>query len=173
MLFAMKIKPYLGTYFPKVVAPLDLWMDMIILAVGASSVSSICCYSEDRMTNNDATVTGQMNSLALLAHALISKVGSAGSQLRTNIHKAFVDFIFEKTKTVCSEVLESLPSVFCIEVLLMTFHLSSEDEKVTSAKYILSSVKGINALPSDFNSIQLNGDSEGAKPRLASEDGFF
>ncbi|KAL8124720.1 auxin transport protein BIG isoform X1 [Apium graveolens] len=166
------------------------------------------CYSEDRMTNNDATVTGQMNvsqidelcfellhnfltshllsnsleeylvrkilsvdngcfvyndqSLTLLAHALISRVGSAGSQLRNNIQKAFVDFICEKTKTVCSgspeikEVLESLPSVFYIEVLLMTFHLSSEDEKVTSAKCILSSLRGIDALPSGFSSVQLS-----------------
>ncbi|XP_017240355.1 auxin transport protein BIG isoform X1 [Daucus carota subsp. sativus] len=173
-----------------------------------SIINCQACFSEDRMSNNDAAVTGQRNitqinelcfellhnflashllsdileeylvmkilsadngcfvyndqSLALVAHALISKVGSDGSQLRSDIQKVFVDFIFEKIKTVClgspeiKEVIESLPSVFHIEVLLMTFHLSSEDEKARAANYILSSLREINALPSGFSTVQLS-----------------
>lgn len=99
-------------------------------------------------------------TLALLAHALICRVGLAGSQLRTKIQKAFVDFISEKVKTCSScpdlkEVLETLPSVFHIEILLMSFHLSSEDEKSKSANFIFSSLGEIVALPAGFSSMQL------------------
>lgn len=101
-------------------------------------------------------------TLALIAHTLICRVGVAGSQLRFKIQKVFVDFVFEKVKTICSgalslkDLLETLPSVFHIEILLMSFHLSSEEEKSTSAKFIFSSLRAIDALPAGFEIRQLS-----------------
>ncbi|XWS75634.1 hypothetical protein CRYUN_Cryun01aG0107800 [Craigia yunnanensis] len=88
-------------------------------------------------------------TLTLLAHALFSKVGLAGSQLRTKIYGGFVSFIVEKAKAICSdcpnlkELLVALPSVFHIEILLMAFHLSPEGEKVTLANTIFSTLRTI------------------------------
>ncbi|XVE72276.1 hypothetical protein DITRI_Ditri11bG0026400 [Diplodiscus trichospermus] len=107
-------------------------------------------YLVDRVLNvengifvyNDPTLT-------LLAHALFSKVGLAGSQLRTKIYRGFVSCIVEKAKAICSdcpnleELLVALPSVFHIEILLMAFHLSPEGEKVTLANFIFSTLKTI------------------------------
>ncbi|CAK9175800.1 unnamed protein product [Ilex paraguariensis] len=101
-------------------------------------------------------------TLALLAHGLIYRDGLTGSQLRTKIYGIYVDFVCGKAKTLCStcpsleEFLETMPSVFHIEILLMAFHLSSEDEKTTLAKFIFSSVRSIDAPVAGFNSTQLS-----------------
>ncbi|XP_057963954.1 auxin transport protein BIG isoform X2 [Malania oleifera] len=101
-------------------------------------------------------------TLTLLAHALICKHGLAGSQLRTKLYRGFVDYIVEKANSICSgcptlkELLETLPSLFHIEILLMAFHLSPEGEKATLAKFVFSSIKAIDSLPSGFNSAQLS-----------------
>ncbi|KAA8547874.1 hypothetical protein F0562_004303 [Nyssa sinensis] len=101
-------------------------------------------------------------TLTLLAHSLICRVGMAGSQLRAKIYKVFVDFIAEKVKRVFTgcpslkEFLETLPSVFHIEILLMAFHLSSEDEKAALVNFIFSSLKEIDAPSAGFDSTQLS-----------------
>lgn len=90
-------------------------------------------------------------TLALLAHALISQVGSGRSHLRSKIYQIFVSFVLEKAKAICSscpslqELLETLPSVFHIEILLMAFHLSSNDEKAAQVKSLFSSLSNIDA----------------------------
>ncbi|CAI9109909.1 OLC1v1009837C1 [Oldenlandia corymbosa var. corymbosa] len=99
-------------------------------------------------------------TLALLAHALISRSGPSGSHLRSKIYDIFIDFVVEKTKAVCSscptlhEVLETLPSVFHIEILLMAFHLSADKEKSSQMSAIFSSIRTIDA-PSGCDSMQL------------------
>ncbi|KAI3784947.1 hypothetical protein L1987_44055 [Smallanthus sonchifolius] len=101
-------------------------------------------------------------TLALLAHTLICRVGLSGNQLRTKVQKVFVEFVFEKVKSVCArcpslkELIETLPSVFHIEILLMSFHLSSEEEKAVQANFIFSSIKTIEILSNGFSSTQLS-----------------
>jgi E3 ubiquitin-protein ligase UBR4 len=101
-------------------------------------------------------------TLALIAHTLICRVGLAGRQLRSQIQKIYVEFVIEKANKICSssislnELLEILPSVFHVEILLMSFHMSSEEEKSTSAKFIFSSLKAIVALPAGFEIRQLS-----------------
>ncbi|KAI3796409.1 hypothetical protein L1987_39079 [Smallanthus sonchifolius] len=93
-----------------------------------------------------------------LAHTLICRVGLSGNQLRTKVQKVFVEFVFEKVKSVCArcpslkELTGTLPSVFHIEILLMSFHLSSEEEK----NFIFSSIKTIELLSNGFSSTQLS-----------------
>lgn len=100
-------------------------------------------------------------TLSLLAHILLSKVGLVGSQLRSKVYRGFVDFISEKAKSVSSscpslkELLGTLPSVFHIEIFLITFHLSSESEKGTMANFVLSSLKSID-VPTVLNNAQLS-----------------
>lgn len=101
-------------------------------------------------------------TLALLAHTLICRVGLSGNQLRTIVQKVFVEFVFEKVKSVCArcpnlkELIETLPSVFHIEILLMSFHLSSEEEKAVQANFIFSSIKTVELLSTGFSSTQLS-----------------
>ncbi|XP_023737665.1 auxin transport protein BIG [Lactuca sativa] len=101
-------------------------------------------------------------TLAVLAHTLICRDGMSGNQLRTKVQRVFSEFVFEKVKTVCTqcptlkEVIDSLPSVFHIEILLMSFHLSSEEEKAGHADFIFSSIKSIEPLSNGFNSTQLS-----------------
>ncbi|GAB4828001.1 hypothetical protein Ancab_040036 [Ancistrocladus abbreviatus] len=101
-------------------------------------------------------------SLALLAHALICRVGASGSQLRNTIYRGFVDFIVEKGKFVCSncpsvkELLGSLPSMLHMEILLMAFHLSPETEKVALAHSIFSTLKELDAHAAGSSSTQLS-----------------
>ncbi|KAD4888024.1 hypothetical protein E3N88_20097 [Mikania micrantha] len=101
-------------------------------------------------------------TLALLAHTLICRVGLSGNQLRTKVQKVFVEFIFEKVKSVCAccpslkELIETLPSVLHVEILLMSFHLSSEEEKAVQASFIFSSIKTIELLSNGFSSTQLS-----------------
>lgn len=117
-------------------------------------VEQILNVDNDVFVYNDQTLT-------LLAHTLICRPGSAGSSLRTKIYSRFVGFIVEKAAVVCSncpslkELLGTLPSVFHIEILLMAFHLSSEDEKATIANSIFSCLGEIDA-SSDFSSTQLS-----------------
>ncbi|XP_022727915.1 auxin transport protein BIG-like isoform X2 [Durio zibethinus] len=97
-------------------------------------------------------------TLSLLAHALLSKVGLGGSHLRTKIYRGFVSFIVEKAEAICSdcpnmeELLVTLPSVFHIEILLMAFHLSPEGEKVTLSNFIFSTLRTIH-VPSAGSSV--------------------
>ncbi|KAL0377633.1 UNVERIFIED_CONTAM: Auxin transport protein BIG [Sesamum radiatum] len=92
--------------------------------------------------------------LALLANILVCRVGLAGSSLRTKIYQMFVRFIHHKAKAVCSrspslkEIVETLPSMFHIEIVLIAFHSSSDEEKGVLANQILSSIKTID-IPSD------------------------
>ncbi|KAI3452175.1 hypothetical protein Pfo_008840 [Paulownia fortunei] len=113
------------------------------------------------MVENDAyKYNDQM--LALLAHILVCRVGSAGSRLRTKIYQMFVKFIHLKAKTVCSicpglkEIVETLPSLFHIEILLIAFHFSSEEEKAVLANEILLSLKTIDIPSAGFDSMQLS-----------------
>ncbi|KAI5432312.1 hypothetical protein KIW84_036161 [Lathyrus oleraceus] len=88
-------------------------------------------------------------TLTLLAHTLFSRVGSAGSQLRTKIFRGYVAFVVEKAKSVyvnCPSINEltcTLPSLFHIEVVLMAFHLSCEGEKGVMANLIFSTLKEV------------------------------
>ncbi|KAB2075053.1 hypothetical protein ES319_A07G193500v1 [Gossypium barbadense] len=107
-------------------------------------------YLVERILNvEDATFVYNDQTLALLAHALFSKVDFAGSQLRTKIYRGFVSFIVEKAKSICSdcptlkELLVTLPSVFHIEILLMAFHLSPDEEKVTLANFVFSALQTV------------------------------
>lgn len=100
--------------------------------------------------------------LALLAHILVCRVGSAGSRSRTKTYQMFVKFIHQKAKTVCSvspglkEIVETLPSLFHIEILLIAFHFSSEEEKAALANEILSSLKTIDVPSTGSDSMQLS-----------------
>nr|XP_011467865.1 PREDICTED: auxin transport protein BIG [Fragaria vesca subsp. vesca] len=101
-------------------------------------------------------------TLTLLAHILFCRVGLAGSRLRDQIFQGFVDYIIQKTKAIslkCStfkELLEALPSVFHIEILLMAFHLSSEEEKASHANLIFSTLRAIGPPPLDLNGAHLS-----------------
>ncbi|KAL5723323.1 RING-type E3 ubiquitin transferase [Ranunculus cassubicifolius] len=102
------------------------------------------------------------HTLSLLAHTLLSRVGASGSQLRTNIFKGYVNFIIEKTKAVSlrcpttKELLGTLPCVFHIQILFMSFHLSSEVEKRTLANLIFSSITGTKAPKGETSCLQLS-----------------
>lgn len=101
-------------------------------------------------------------TLALVAHALVSEMGSADSGLRTKVYNIFIDFVDKKAKAICStcpslqELLPSLPSLFHIETLLMAFHLSSDDEKIVLVNSIFSSISSIEAPSPGFGSMQLS-----------------
>ncbi|XP_077214481.1 auxin transport protein (BIG) [Tasmannia lanceolata] len=101
-------------------------------------------------------------TLALLAHALVYKMGFTGSHLRTKVYEGYVHFILEKAKNICSkcpslkDFLASLPCTFHIEVLLMAFHLSTEADKATLANLLFSSLKAIDSPPAGFNIMQLS-----------------
>ncbi|TMX03791.1 hypothetical protein EJD97_014195 [Solanum chilense] len=123
--------------------------------VGESLVEKILVIENGAFAYNDLT-------LGLLAHAVVCLVDSAGSNLRTKIYNIFADFVLEKAKTICSkcpnlkEFLEILPSLFHIEILLMAFHLSSEDEKAVQVNVVSSTLKAA-AVPSNgFDSTQLS-----------------
>ncbi|KAF5725427.1 auxin transport protein BIG isoform X1 [Tripterygium wilfordii] len=91
------------------------------------------------------------HTLSLLANTLFCRMGVPGSKLRAKLYGVFVGFIREKAKAVCSgflsfkELLRTLPSLFHIEILLMAFHLSSEEEKASLASLIYSSLQTIDA----------------------------
>ncbi|KAI3768455.1 hypothetical protein L2E82_19139 [Cichorium intybus] len=114
------------------------------------------------LTVENGSFTYNHQTLAVLAHTLISRDGVSGNQLRTKVQRVYSEFVIEKVKSVCTqcptlkEVTESLPSVFHIEILLMSFHLSSEEEKAANASFIFSSIKTIEHLSNDFNSTQLS-----------------
>ncbi|GJR24096.1 auxin transport protein BIG [Tanacetum coccineum] len=114
------------------------------------------------LTIENGSFIYNQQTLALLAHTLICRVDLSGKQLRTKVHKVFVEFVSEKVKSVCArcpslkELIETLPSVFHIEILLMSFHLSSEEEKAVQANFIFSSIKTIEPLSNGFNSTQLS-----------------
>ncbi|KAK6913403.1 LOW QUALITY PROTEIN: E3 ubiquitin ligase UBR4, C-terminal [Dillenia turbinata] len=101
-------------------------------------------------------------TLILLAQILICRVGSAGSRLRNKVYKGYVDFIFHKVEAVCSkcpslnELLDSLPSIFYIEILIMAFHLSSEDEKAMLASLVFSSLQTLDAPAAGCSITQLS-----------------
>ncbi|XP_057769810.1 auxin transport protein BIG [Salvia miltiorrhiza] len=100
--------------------------------------------------------------LALLAHILVCRVGSAGSRLRSKIYQLFVRFIHQKAKTICAtssdlkDIVETMPSLFHIEIILMVFHLSSDVEKGLLASQILSSFKAIDIPSMTSDSMQLS-----------------
>lgn len=100
--------------------------------------------------------------LALLSHILVSRVGSSGSRLRSKVYQMFVKFIHQKAKTIVSvcpglkEITETLPSLFHIEILLIAFHFSSEEEKAVLANEILSSIKTIDIPSTSSDSVQLS-----------------
>ncbi|XP_074308362.1 auxin transport protein BIG [Silene latifolia] len=101
-------------------------------------------------------------TLALLAHVLIQRVGSSGSHLRNKVYTEFVNFIVEKEKEVflnCpswKELLASLPNVLHMEIILMAFHLSSESEKAALTELIFSTLKTFAALTKRLSSLQLS-----------------
>lgn len=117
-------------------------------------VEKILTVENGAFSYNDRTLT-------LLAHTLFTRVGSAGSQLRTKICRGYVAFVVEKAKTVCvkcpsiNDLVGTLPSLFHIEVVLMAFHLSSEGEKAVMASLIYSTLKEVANLALDLNSTLL------------------
>ncbi|GMI69029.1 BIG, LOW PHOSPHATE-RESISTANT ROOT 1, DARK OVER-EXPRESSION OF CAB 1, TRANSPORT INHIBITOR RESPONSE 3 [Hibiscus trionum] len=120
-------------------------------------------YLVERILNvENGTFVYNDQTLTLLAHALFSKVGLAGSQLRTNIYRGFVSFIVEKAKSICSdcpnlkELLVTLPSVFHIEILLMAFHLSPDEDKATMANFIFSALRTIDVPSAGSYGMQLS-----------------
>ncbi|KAL8161170.1 hypothetical protein V2J09_012659 [Rumex salicifolius] len=85
-------------------------------------------------------------TMALLAHAIISRRGSAGHQLRKKVYLESVKFIVDQGNS-CSfncnnfkDLLLSLPSMLHVEILLVAFHLSSQEEKVELADLVFSSL---------------------------------
>ncbi|XP_048230333.1 auxin transport protein BIG [Ricinus communis] len=118
-------------------------------------IEQILNVEDDTFVYNDQTLT-------LLSHTLSSRVGLAGSQLRTKLFKGYVGFIVDKAKAVCSncpsikEVVGTLPSLFHIEILVMAFHLSSEQEKAALANLIFSSIRAVDAPSSGFSNTQLS-----------------
>ncbi|KAK1310864.1 Auxin transport protein BIG [Acorus calamus] len=100
-------------------------------------------------------------TLTLLARAYICR-GSSVGHLSFKIYKKYVNFILEKVKVIPSSFLErkefygSLPGVFHIEILLMAFHLSSEDEKSALAEFLCASLEQITAPLSEFNGTHLS-----------------
>ncbi|KAK2663188.1 hypothetical protein Ddye_001762 [Dipteronia dyeriana] len=101
-------------------------------------------------------------TLTLLAHTLFCRAGLTGHQLRTKIFKIFIDFIAEKAKAVCSkcpslkEFLGTLPSLFHMEILLITFHLSSEGEKTTLANLVFNCLRALDTPSEGFYGTQLS-----------------
>lgn len=101
-------------------------------------------------------------TLMLLARTLFCRVGLAGCNLRTKIYQRFVDFIVVKAKAVSSkcpslkELLETLPSALHMEILLIAFYLSSEEEKAILANLIFSSLRAVDVSPEGFYSTQLS-----------------
>ncbi|XP_073156563.1 auxin transport protein BIG [Henckelia pumila] len=101
-------------------------------------------------------------TLALLARILVCRVGSAGTILRTKLYETFLKFIYEKAKTVCSmcavlkDIVETLPSLFHIEILLIAFHFSSQEEKSTLARKVLSALQTIYIPSTGFDTMQLS-----------------
>ncbi|KAJ1406495.1 Zinc finger, UBR-type [Sesbania bispinosa] len=117
-------------------------------------VEKILTVENGAFNYNDRTLT-------LLAHTLFCRVGSAGSLLRTKICRGYVAFVVEKAKTVCiqcpsiSDLVDTLPSLFHIEVVLVAFHLSSEGEKAVMANLIFSTLKEVSNPVLDLNSTLL------------------
>lgn len=101
-------------------------------------------------------------TLALLAHAVIYRRGSAGHQLRKKVYLEFVKFIVEKGNSVSSncstfkDLLSSLPSMLHIEILLVAFHLSSQDEKVALADIVFSSLNKLDLHSATLTGTQLS-----------------
>lgn len=101
------------------------------------------------------------HTLTLLSHALISRTGSDDNNLSMKIFKAYGDFILDKTKDTVNNNAESdnffaaLPCAFYLDILLMAYHLSDEDDKATLANYILSSIKTVDAPKAEFSGKQL------------------
>ncbi|GKA19277.1 hypothetical protein Tco_0699192, partial [Tanacetum coccineum] len=86
-----------------------------------------------------------------------SSVDLSGNQLRTKVHKVFVEHVSDKVKSVCAccpslkELIETLLLVFHIEILLMSFHLSFEEEKHTVIMPGITSIMaGSNSLTHDI-----------------------
>ncbi|KAL5095744.1 hypothetical protein RYX36_000071 [Vicia faba] len=105
-------------------------------------VEKILIVENGAFNYNDRTLT-------LLAHTLFSRVGSAGSQLRAKICRGYVAFVVEKARSVyvncpsINELIVTLPSLFHIEVVLMAFHLSCEEEKGVMTNLIFSTLKEV------------------------------
>nr|AGH32778.1 auxin transport protein BIG [Krascheninnikovia arborescens] len=101
-------------------------------------------------------------TLVLLAQTLVCRVGSSGSHLRKKVYQQFVDFIGKKEKDVRSncavlqDLLMSLPNVFHMEIILLAFHLSSENEKVSLADLIFSNIKIFASSSQGLSSLQLS-----------------
>ncbi|KZV25002.1 auxin transport protein BIG [Dorcoceras hygrometricum] len=101
-------------------------------------------------------------TLALLARILVCRVGSAGTVLRTKLYETFLEFTHEKAKTVGStgaalkDMIESLPSLFHVEILLIAFHFSSREEKSILARKVLSALQSIYIPSAGFDTMQLS-----------------
>ncbi|EPS73190.1 hypothetical protein M569_01564, partial [Genlisea aurea] len=100
--------------------------------------------------------------LALLAHILVCRSDSGGSFLRTKVYQLFVEYINQQAKAACSEcstledVVESLPSVFHVEIVLIAYHFASREEKSMLANGLLSAIKNIDIPLTSSSSLQLS-----------------
>lgn len=99
-------------------------------------------------------------TLTLLAHALISRADLDGT-LTIKIYERYINFVLEKAKNICcicpdpSDFFSTLPCAFHLEILLIAFHLSDEADKIALANSVLSSIKKIDAHPTEFTAKQL------------------
>lgn len=100
-------------------------------------------------------------TLALIAHPIVSRVGMAGRHLRSKAYEAFVDYINDKAKMISSncptieDLVRNLPSLFHIEILLMAFHLSPDDEKAALAKSLFATLRVVGD-PTGFDGTQMS-----------------
>ncbi|KAL7101089.1 hypothetical protein ACP275_08G035100 [Erythranthe tilingii] len=138
----------------------ELLQKLVMLRVFSESLEESLAEKILTVENGAHMYNDQM--LALLAHILVSRVGSAGSTLRTKIYQMFVKFIHQKAKSVCSvcpglkEIVETLPSPFHMEILFMAFHFSSEEEKAVLANEVLLSLKTIDIPSTGSDVVQLS-----------------
>ncbi|KAJ3693241.1 hypothetical protein LUZ60_008721 [Juncus effusus] len=94
-------------------------------------------------------------TLALVAHSLVSCDDlTGGNKLRSGLFTRYMDFITEKIEnhTVMTSLTEStdlsvlLPCAFHLEILIMAFHLSRQDEKMALAELAFCTLKKLSEI---------------------------
>ncbi|KAK8459521.1 hypothetical protein SEVIR_2G160200v4 [Setaria viridis] len=92
-------------------------------------------------------------ALALVAHAM-TYAANSGFSLGRKIFVQYVTYLLEKANDTSSSSLNvsdfcaSLPCAFHLEILLATFHLTTESEKADLVKIVLSSLEKMKKPPS-------------------------
>ncbi|XP_042440937.1 auxin transport protein BIG-like [Zingiber officinale] len=137
----------------------DLLQNLLVHHVLSSSLKD---YLVDQVLKvEDGIYVYNQYSVALLANALILREESDDRHMMKKICEGYVNFILQKARDifckcpVSSVILSSLPSTFHLEIVLMSFHLSNDAEKVSLASFIFNSLKELNTPPSGFTVKQL------------------